>query len=206
MVTEVGYLRERPELQAVFRRKGLHPITEDELLQTVDVALTSLKTRSGSSANFRDAHILTGFEDCDPPEECQHGNEGDNYILDDPRGGVIKGALERSKNASNAASRGSGDDHNSSISAALASGKSVLEAVEEILCQKISNLILVPLQELHSQTNLSSFGLDSMLAAELRTSIYQTFDADVPYLVLLSTNASIRSLSETIIANGKLSE
>ena len=44
MISEVGYLHDNPEIEALLLRKGIQPINEDELLQIIDVSLSSQLT------------------------------------------------------------------------------------------------------------------------------------------------------------------
>ena len=41
MISEVGFLHEHPDIEKLMERKGIHAINEDELLQTMDLALTN---------------------------------------------------------------------------------------------------------------------------------------------------------------------
>lgn len=69
MISEVGFLHENPEIEAALLRKGVHPFTEAELLQIIDISLSDF-TSSISAAidegfgleHQMQGHILTGLE------------------------------------------------------------------------------------------------------------------------------------------------
>ena len=69
----------------------------------------------------------------------------------------------------------------SAIGDALASkdGQSIQKAVFEVLAERLSHLILVPLEKISRQLRLSEIGMDSMLAAEYRTFIFRSLSVDV---------------------------
>ncbi|XXH01410.1 hypothetical protein Hte_007770 [Hypoxylon texense] len=45
------------------------------------------------------------------------------------------------------------------------------------------------------EQKLGEFGIDSMSAAEFRTSIFHALDVDVPFMTLLDKHTSVRSLT-----------
>ena len=64
MISEVGYLHEHPAIEALMRRKGIHAINEDELLQIIDLALTNQHPTTGKLHydSLVSSHLLTGVE------------------------------------------------------------------------------------------------------------------------------------------------
>ncbi|KAI1117860.1 hypothetical protein F5Y14DRAFT_326857 [Nemania sp. NC0429] len=65
------------------------------------------------------------------------------------------------------------------------------------IATKFSNLALIPIpkDKLNLVKPISDVGVDSMLGAEFRGWIYQTFKIDVPYLTVLSSSAMLAMLS-----------
>ncbi len=41
MISEVGYLHENPKIEALLLRRGIQPLSEDEFLEVIDIALAS---------------------------------------------------------------------------------------------------------------------------------------------------------------------
>ena len=56
-ISEVGYLHENPEIEAVLLRKGITPIKEDEVLSIIDITLSR-----PNGLDPTEAHVLTGLE------------------------------------------------------------------------------------------------------------------------------------------------
>jgi acyl transferase domain-containing protein/NADPH:quinone reductase-like Zn-dependent oxidoreductase/NADP-dependent 3-hydroxy acid dehydrogenase YdfG len=204
MIAEVGYLHEHPEIEALLKRKGIHSITEDELLQILDLAIIN-QARSTWAPHYDSlvgAHILTGIEFIGLKEQRDRGFEGGNQVLADPRASLLAAAFERSTRG---AVGGMKADYGlpAQVSKALAMGEigtSVADIVLEAVASKISNLILLPAGQLKLDQKLGEFGIDSMLASEFRSSIFHAFNVDVPFMTILDKQTTARSLTGIIVA------
>ncbi|KAK8062318.1 hypothetical protein PG997_014415 [Apiospora hydei] len=209
MIAEVGYLHEHPDIEALLKRKGIHSITEDELLQVLDLAIAS-QSPSAWEPHYDGlvgAHILTGIEFIGLKEQRDRGFEGDNHVLADPRACLLTAAFERSSSASVGGSAVAGHGLPPEVAKALVEGGSatpVVEAVQAVVANKISNLILLPVEQLRPEQRLGEFGIDSMLAAEFRTTIFHVFAVDVPFMTLLDPKVSVRDLTDIITDSLKL--
>ncbi|OTA96139.1 hypothetical protein M434DRAFT_28226 [Hypoxylon sp. CO27-5] len=201
MIAEVGYLHEHPDIEALLKRKGICSLTEDELLQILDLAIVrqSPCTWAPHYDSLAGAHILTGIEFTGLKEQRGRGFEGDTHVLADPRASLLAAAFARSTRGSNGAAVPAGHSLLSGVTNMRASGASVFDAVQEIVANKISNLILLPVEQLRPEQKLGEFGIDSMLAAEFRTSIFHALEVDVPFMTLLDKQTSVRSLTEIIM-------
>ncbi|MCJ1246453.1 hypothetical protein MMC30_003660 [Trapelia coarctata] len=212
MISQVGYLHENPEIEALLMRKGVHPINEDELLTIIDMALApDVGGRRGMGVveTFAEAHVLTGLEILGLQRIRAMGWERPTAVLDDPRAAVIAGAYAAAGDDSSS----SHPDHNSSssngtsalsssIAAALAANAgnstpsdALLLATQSIIAEKIGALLLVSKEDLGSERQLAEFGMDSMLAAEFRGAIFRAVGVDLPFVVLLEKRASVRGLA-----------
>ncbi|KAK8030030.1 polyketide synthase [Apiospora rasikravindrae] len=203
MIAEVGYLHEHPDIEALLKRKGIHSITEDELLQVLDLAIASQSpsTWEPHYDGFVGAHILTGIEFIGLKEQRDRGFEGDNHVLADPRACLLAAAFERSSSASVGGSAVAGHGLPPEVAKALVEGGSaipIVEAVQAVVARKISNLILLPVEQLRPEQRLGEFGIDSMLAAEFRTTVFHVFAVDVPFMTLLDPKVSVRDLTDII--------
>ena len=205
MISEVGYLHEHPEIEQLMKRKGIHAINEDELLQIMDLALTHQHPTMWKPHydNLVSSHLLTGIEFIGLKQQRDHGFEGDNHVLADPRASLFAAAFARGTNATDGADAAASHDLPEVVAQALpdGTGASVLDAVRTVVTKKISNLILLPVEKLEPERQLGEFGLDSMLAAEFRTYIFKTLAVDVPFMTLLAETTSVNDLAR-LIADG----
>ncbi|EHL02619.1 putative Lovastatin nonaketide synthase [Glarea lozoyensis 74030] len=223
MISEVGFLHENPEIEALLLRKGVHPINEDELLQLVDIALSpeEVDTSVRNSGNFpadylAEGHILTGLELLGLQKIRAMGWERPTAVLDDPRTGIIAGAYAAAAASSSDDLHGDESSLPSSVSSALASHSAIptspdeaiipdpplILAVQDVVSAKIGALLLVGIEDLSPERQLADFGMDSMLAAEFRGAVFRVFKIDVPFATLLDKRTSVSSLA-TLVA-GKL--
>ncbi|KEY64667.1 hypothetical protein S7711_02867 [Stachybotrys chartarum IBT 7711] len=216
MISEVGYLHENPEIEALLLRKGIQPLTEDEFLQVIDLAL------SGSGGEYESkkpsvdgAHLLTGLESTGLRKLMASGWDVTSGNTQDPRSSVLSAALLAEQDSNERGeSGGSGASANApewvkslpkAVGKAFAAeyeAASLQEAVLNIIRKRFSSLILMPADQIDNTKPLAQFGMDSMIAAEFRTWIWGTFKVDVPFLDLLSNQNTLTLLSSSV--EGKL--
>jgi len=195
MISEVGYLHENPEIEALLLRKGIQAINEDELLQIIDISL-SCKSET-TYDTYASSHILTGLEPIGMKNLRKAGFEVSNPTLNDPRASLLASALNSDED---------GDLKNNSglpaeLAEALESGggdQSIHEAVMSVILKRFSNLILMQIDKIDVARSLAKFGMDSMLAAEFRTWFYQAFKVDIPFLTLLADATTLTTLGDLV--------
>lgn len=183
MISEVGYLHDNPEIEALLLRKGIQPLKEAEFLQVLDRALTD------SSPN---PHVLTGMEPIALRKLWERGFEISNQIFGESRSLLLSTALNASTAGTFARAQKGVD---SDLENALKGDK---DAVLEIVKKRFSGLLLVELPKVDVKKALAGYGLDSMIAAEFRTWFYQTFKVDVSFLELLSKSTTLEALAEDV--------
>ena len=212
MIAEVGYLHEHPDIERLLRRKGIPAITEDELLQIMDLALQPTTTTTGAPHHYDTlvrSHLLTGIDFTGLKEQRDRGFEGDNHVLADPRASLFAAAFARTNTTNTTTNTtttaGLPDELRKALqeNASINSNKSTLDAIRAVVTKKISNLILLPADdELRPDQPLGDFGLDSMLAAEFRTFVFGALGGvDVPFMTLLAKGTSVDELVR-LIAEG----
>ncbi|KAE8163750.1 hypothetical protein BDV40DRAFT_299096 [Aspergillus tamarii] len=199
MVSEVGYLHEHPEIEDLLLRKGIRPLTEDELVQILDFGLTQTLTSLHPNDLMPQSHILTGLEDTGLQGHRKRGYEGYWQFLSDARFDVLTCALRR-----NTGKSAQGNSTQASvIQEAIVSNdkEQVTDAVKVVLVNKLSNIILTPVDKIEVQKPLLDFGMDSMLAAELRQYIFGTMGVDVAFLDLMDKKTNILGLASVVADN-----
>jgi len=200
MISEVGYLHENPEIEALLLRKGIQAINEDELLQIIDCALSQPgATGSIPSADpLSAAHILTGLEPHGIKKMRAQGFDGTNPTLNDPRASLLASSLDGEGDSALKSNSGLPAELAAALDAKEGGETSILPTIVDLISKRFSNLVLVPVEKIDSAKPLVKFGMDSMLAAEFRTWFYQAFRVDVPFLTLLSEKVTLGSLGELV--------
>jgi hypothetical protein len=201
-ISEVGYLHEHQEIEKLMKRRGVYSIDENEFLQIIDQALISGNTKSSQARydKLSTSHLLTGIEFIGLQEQRELGFEGDLFVLSDPRATVYTAAFARDSQKSDAIMQWNNHQLPEEVRKALQnqSTTTLLDAITNIVCRKMSNLILLPVEKLQAEKALGEYGLDSMLASEFRTFIFRIFEVDVPFMTVLDKVSSVRSISRLI--------
>ncbi|KAI1078223.1 hypothetical protein F5B20DRAFT_548487 [Whalleya microplaca] len=195
MISEVGYLHENPEIEALLLRKGIQAISEDEMLQIIDIALSTHTTSACGYDQLARGHILTGLEPLGLKELRAKGFEGTSPVMGDPRASLLAAAIDDADQGGSAASD---NGLPAEVAQAVKEGAAVQEAVLGVVTKKFSNLVLVQADKLDVLKSINEIGVDSMLAAEFRGWIFQVFKIDVAFLTLLASSTTLTSLSELI--------
>ncbi|KAA8565456.1 hypothetical protein EYC84_009316 [Monilinia fructicola] len=219
MISEVGYLHENPEIEALLLRKGIQPLKEEEFLQVIDLSL------SGAGGDFEaterephvdSAHMLTGLEPLGLRSLMDQGFDVTTIgNMQDPRSAILSSALLGNNDSGDAGVSQAGlanapswlKEISTTAAKTLVSeveAPSLLEAVLRVMRKRFSSAILMPVDQIDDTKPLAQFGMDSMIAAEFRTWIWGAFKVDVPFLDLLSNQKSLNSLAE--FATEKLTE
>ncbi|KAJ2995710.1 hypothetical protein NUW58_g1199 [Xylaria curta] len=218
MISEVGYLHENLEIEALLLRKGIQALNEDEFLQVVDMALTPA-TNERPAYGPATSHILTGLEPFGLRELIKRGFDVENGTTQDPRCAFLAAALAadqrengKSTTASNAVAAASWykvvPTGATGALAAEADAPTLFEAVLRLVRKRFSSLILMPLDQIDDRRPLTQFGIDSMIAAEFRTWFWSAFKVDIPFLDIMSPKKALDTLSayveEKLIAQPKV--
>jgi aryl carrier-like protein len=188
-VSDVGYLAENAEKQAqVAENLGSETVSEAEVLALL---AASLSGRMASSCN---SHTITGLK--------IGSNLQDLFWVDDAKFKYLKEAAEAEQaNLSTAVA-------SVSLSSAVKSSNSYEEALQLVsdgLMDKVSAVLMVPREEMDQSRPIVVYGLDSLVAIEIRNWITRELEASLQVLELL-TSSSITALAATILTKSKLGD
>jgi NAD(P)-dependent dehydrogenase (short-subunit alcohol dehydrogenase family) len=217
MISEVGYLHDNPEIEALLLRRGIQPLTEEDFLQVVDLSLARVaedETHTHEYYDFERAHMLTGLEPFGFHKLLAQGFDVGLEVMQDPRGSVVSAAVLARMEAQNATGQTQTADLSrlvnsapwlKNVPASIASSfeseidaPSLRDAVLRLTKKRFSNLILMAADQIDSHKPLAQFGVDSMIAAEFRTWFWGTFKVDIPFLDLLSSQKDLNSFAEFV--------
>lgn len=202
MISEVGYLHDNPEIEALPKRKGIHSINADELVQLLDLALsesaeTAIPGIHHPTDALASAHLLTGLEPTGLKELRRMGFDDNNPMLDDPRAALLAHALDGEGDTDRAAQEGR---YPVPVAKDLKDGLTLAEAVVNFNRHRFGNLVRIKYDAVDVAKPLSDYGMDSMLAAEFCTWIWSSMAVDVPLLLLLGKTCNLVSLADMAVA------
>ncbi|KAI1416669.1 putative polyketide synthase [Hypoxylon sp. FL1857] len=201
VISEVGYLHDHPNMENIYTRRGLQPINEDELLQLIDLAIANPGDDTTPVYDtLMQANILTGLEmQAAKARATDLSSTVFDTLFQDPRAGLLKASWDRDVGSAGNAASLSRTELPQDILAAVADGETIDKAVNKALLTKFSSIIMLPPAQLRADQPLASFGLDSMLAAEFRSFIFQFLQVEIPFESLLSQQATISSIAAQVV-------
>ncbi|KAE8149582.1 hypothetical protein BDV25DRAFT_140696 [Aspergillus avenaceus] len=198
-VKGIGYLAEHKGAEnEIFNTLESQGVEEDEIHALLAGAIT------GAMANTCNGNCITSLGIATDPN-----NGEDPFWHKDPR----FSHLVRQKIASRAASQRDTEDSATpvaSIPLATAVRKSgtwdaAVPLIVEGLAQRLSSLLLLPLEDISPSESVASYGLDSLVAIEVRNWVRRELEAYLQILDIISAE-SLVVLAERILAKSKLSQ
>ena len=187
VVLGVGFVAENERYRQSLERQGYDNITETELMALMEAAFT--KDVRGKARGS----IITGLR------TWKEGETRPTFLA--PRFSHFRRlALESKQQARDASATGT------SVREALANAPTIRDATA-VVCDamraKLAGLLLVALKDISPEKTMHEYGLDSLVAVEMRNWISSSLGATVPILEMLG-NTSILSLSASITRKSTL--
>lgn len=187
ILSDVGYISENPEIEYKLKRSGISNLNHEEMLLLLDIALSRAAQRFGT---FDQAHILTGIEQEDHQKDRNNRAKGTSIFTKDPR---VRNLNIKSNSPEQSSESTAG--HSSNFS--RAAGKELLtdKAVTALINETLADFFSVAASAFIGSNSLIDYGMDSMLATEIRTWLYQTFNVDISLFKILSKTTTAESLT-----------
>jgi KR domain/Phosphopantetheine attachment site len=193
LILEVGLATRLPEVEKSLVRNGVYGTGELSFLRLIEGAFVPQCVGDEWKCDpFAQAHLLTGLEAC---KLLQTSSDGLHWHAD-PR---VRRVLQSMEDLSLAESHASGpqtvlDRWRSAPPAEMR------QLVTEAIVERLAKLLFLPVDEIDVRRAVSSYGIDSMIAAELRNWLVKVFAADISFLELLSPTLRIELLVDRIIS------
>jgi hypothetical protein len=185
VVGDAGFVSETPTILAIMEKQGFSPISVVDLLATLDYARAS----SGSPCQATIGLIPdAGVKLTDWLEQRRIAH-------------IVQGS-ENVGGAGMADGNGNGAEHFDRIRSAK-TAEEALDAVGRAVLSQFSKLTVTPLDNILLHRSLDSYGVDSLVAVELRNWIVVMLAADVS-LLLIRESKSIEELIRAVAGRSKL--
>lgn len=189
MVLGVGYVSDHPEIEEGLTRKGLYGIDEDELLEGFEKAISSQTFCTHS----RLEQIIIGLDPSRLAKAIGNKQTTDAFWLSYGRLSHVRNNLETLQSKSQGGKGSGGGDILNTLREATSEEVAVQLATAHVI-EKLSRMLLVAAEEFESSKTVSAYGLDSMIGAEFRNSLFKDFGVDVSYQQLMGPSMSLSAL------------
>jgi hypothetical protein len=193
MVLEVGVVAESSDLEHALKRKGMYGIDEEHLLESFEAAILSTKLERAPD------HIVVGLDPAKLQKAVNDAAVTDSYWLEDAR---FSQAIHNMNSAAEGAPAGSGSSQNIlAIIKAAASSSEAVSAVTEHFTEKLARMLLLEEDTFEPDVkSIASYGIDSMIGAELRKWIFKEYRMDIPFQQLLGPTLTISKFAGQVCA------
>jgi NADPH:quinone reductase-like Zn-dependent oxidoreductase/NAD(P)-dependent dehydrogenase (short-subunit alcohol dehydrogenase family) len=185
IILEVGYVAENAELARNLERQGFAGTTKKELLAIIS---TAIRRKEGAS------HLVTGLGTW---------QEDSLIAFNEPIFSHFRHSSSRHiDQGNNKSTQGSA----SRLRDKLRHVANADEATEQVcsgIISKVSALSMISADEIDSSQTLSSYGVDSLVAVEMRNWIFKEIDVSVTILELLS-NEPLAMFAQKMAQRSKL--
>lgn len=214
MIVDAGHVEEHPDVEKALVRNGLYRITLHEYLLNMEAAMRrcDLSRPPGPAAlfaydPFAAGHFINGLDPARMPGKDAMGSKNlwpnDNrlrHVLH-ARDMTQEGAENGARGGAGDRASGTGQSVAARLEAAAAEGgdKAVAGLVQQLVMERFSKLVLVPLEKMSPAKALSHYGMDSMISAELRNWIWHEFKTDVPFMSLMDQGLTFQGLCSIVV-------
>ncbi len=196
LILEVGLATRLPEIRKSLARNGLYGTGELGFLQLLEAAFVPQCVGDEWRKDpLAQAHLLTGLE----ASKLVAMTDKDYHWHSDARVSPVLQAIEDlSHSQTKKAARTTVLDTLSS-----APPGQIRTLVMQAIIENLAKLLFIPVDEIDTTRAVSTYGMDSMIAAELRNWLVKVFEIDVPFLELLDPGMKIETLADRIVAGRK---
>ncbi|ATY64703.1 Beta-ketoacyl synthase [Cordyceps militaris] len=174
-VREVGFVSENPQVAAALRKQGLGTISMADLLTLLNYAVVH---RNPEESVCSIGMLPRDTDESLTDRRFAHLVRHDVVSQTADAGGVQFADIPR-------------------LLDGAAPGAQLLENISQLVLMQLSKLIASPVETLSAAQSLDSYGVDSLVAVELRNWVGAYLQANVPLMVLRGTS-SIHELAKII--------
>ena len=206
LILEVGSVSSSVDFQKRFQRTTTYGISESEFLQHLDAAFSQASARLTKEKAldvldpFSPAQLALGLEPGRFKTYVEEGRMNDITWRTDARFQTVLQAIYY--RAEDGTKRATDKEASSSVFTQLKQASSASEKIriaQTALTERIGKLLSVPPDQIHLDFPVAHYGIDSLVAAELRNWLHTTFGINMPLMQLLSKSTKMEDIVSTIV-------
>ncbi|KAF4176549.1 hypothetical protein CNMCM8927_000723 [Aspergillus lentulus] len=199
MVLDVGVVAENAAIETSLLRKGMYGIDEQEMLRGFEVAMSRAVSPVASLEEVEDTQIILGLEPAELAKAVHSDQTVDAYWYQDARFVHLRAEVERiGQTASSSSSRSDGLQ---SLLASVGSAErdDILTVIAQYIARRVSSILLISAEDFDlNGPSIASYGLDSMIGAEMRNWLFKEFGLEFSFQNLLSPSLTFKGLAEVV--------
>ncbi|KAF2710675.1 putative polyketide synthase [Pleomassaria siparia CBS 279.74] len=199
MVLDVGVVAESDILETQLTRKGLYGIDEYEMLRGFEVAMSQPTPQVGHHTQHHNSQIIMGLEATELAKAVAKIDTANAYWYEDPRLTYIRTELDMIT-AESGSTVQTGTVAQDIKTAMSQSRDAAIAVVAQHVAKRVSSILMIPVEDFDLDgPSIASYGLDSMIGAEMRTWLYKEFGLDFPFQKLLAPTLSFVALAGVVL-------
>ncbi|KAF2265025.1 polyketide synthase [Lojkania enalia] len=206
LITEIGDVGQRDATRHMIHRNGLYRTGELGFLRLLEAAFLESPQPTQSWYNYdplAEAQITTCLDPSELAEMASQVQDGAPRWHSDAKFLHLLQAMNDHMGASDRPleSKSGASTILSSIDNAIASFDIPLavDLIADAVMQRTATLLMISFENMEAGKSIAEYGVDSLIAVELRNWIAVTWETNVPLLVLLDERLSIRKLADGIV-------
>lgn len=207
-VENIGYVSRKPETEAMFSSRGLQPLSEKDILEAVEAAITTGQPRSSDIYDpFSSSQIIRGAD------WTESSGQMSEMVAKDAR---FKTPLRRADNDNHGQlAKPSGNSRSTMATTALRNEintiwenghpireESLQPIVYAALVARMAEILSIDVADIQPSRSAADYGIDSLVAIQIRSWAQATISVDIPVNDLMTTY-SINDLVVRIVAKIK---
>lgn len=186
-VAGVGYLADKPQLMGPLRKAfGDNILNEQDVLALINASIR------GQLASTSGHECLTGLE-------LKPGKTDGVYWALDAKFSHCRRAIHRRDGHDPSSTSQTSDVSSASSKLRQATSRpAAIQAAYEALGEKFSSILMIPMDDITPDKPVVAYGLDSLVAIEVRNWLGRELDAKIPLMELVSAS-SLTALAESVV-------
>ena len=190
MVLGVGVVAENVELEDSLKRKGMYGIDEEHLLEAFEVAISSRNVEGAPD------HVVVGLDPAKLQKAVADAEVETSFWMEDLR---FSQAVHDMNSSQDDANCGAGGQSIVSAIKAAASPAEAVTIVSEHFIGKLARMLLMEPEDFDPHNkSIASYGIDSMVGAELRNWIFKEYRMDIAFQQLLGPSLTIAKFATQV--------